>query len=313
MSKQAVELKRGVSTFVARPEDLTVVRTSGHPLYQKHRVDLALDEAMVQSIYKHGVISPLVVRKNGKVLEIEDGRQRHANAIEANRRRVDEGLEPHMLPVIVKNMDDKDAALIAEMLNHNRQNDGPVAKAESALHLLSLNHSPQDICMALRITAPTLANYKRLEELTAVVRTAIKNGRISFDSAVRNLAELPRSEQETALEKLLESAPRTESGRAPAGSNSGGTRKVTVSPVSRFRKLFMSEEAMDALSARERALIEWGFGKLSVKELGEHNPKLAGVVEAMGKKRGDGNKKGKVGKSGKASKSSETEAAASLN
>src|ERR1700743_1127639 len=70
------------------PKDLTIVTDERSPLYDE-RVDLPVDEALVDSIVDQGVLEAILVRKNpetGKT-EVVNGRQRGRATVEANKRR----------------------------------------------------------------------------------------------------------------------------------------------------------------------------------------------------------------------------------
>jgi hypothetical protein len=102
--KTAIDAKRG-NLFLVPPEDITIIGLDTedgpeHPLFDE-RVLLPVDEALARNIAIHGVIEPVVIRKNGDdVIEVIDGRQRVRSARLANERLEAEGKEPVLVPVV---------------------------------------------------------------------------------------------------------------------------------------------------------------------------------------------------------------------
>ena len=80
------------------PNTLTIVSDKKHPLYDE-RATMPVDERLVESIMKSGVLEPVIVRRNGEdekgrpIVEVVDGRQRVRAAIIANHRIGEQGGE----------------------------------------------------------------------------------------------------------------------------------------------------------------------------------------------------------------------------
>ena len=86
------DANRGVATYNRDPNDLRLIEDKDHPRYDP-RVELDLDQGLVESINVHGVIEPVVAFKDGPHVEVLDGRQRvraarpvAATALPAGRR-----------------------------------------------------------------------------------------------------------------------------------------------------------------------------------------------------------------------------------
>jgi ParB family chromosome partitioning protein len=294
MSKTAIDAKRGTH-FLVEPESLMLVTDTDDALYDP-RVENAVSEEMVASILSHGVIEPVIIRKNGMRLEVIDGRQRVKNAIEANKRLKKDGAPTLAIPAILRREDDADAFEISVMLNEIREQDGILVKAEKAKRLLDMGRTEKDIAQAFGVTGVAVRTWLRVLDLSAAVKAAVKRGDISASEAVKELADLPREEQVKKLETLIASATMTARNRRSRDEDSEsddddgeeeiiGNRKRKISPVSRLRGLYRSESAMSQLTERERVLLGWIFGRETDGDLLTKIPQLSDSLnEVKGRK-----------------------------
>lgn len=281
MAKQAIDAKRGTH-FLMDPADLYLVTDKEHPLYDT-RVENDISESMVASIRVKGVIEPIVVRKNGERLEVIDGRQRTKNAIEANKRLKAEGAPEILVPVILRKEDDAIAFETSVELNEIRQSDDVITKAEKAVRLEKMGRTVDDIARAFGVTTVTIKSWLALFDLAPQVRTAVKNHQISAIDAVKELSSFTREEQVEKLEKLVASAPARKRGRKAAGADSQPVKKASA--VKRLRLIFRNEEAMEALSAREKTLVSWFFGEVTNGDLAAAIPRLSDHLTARKKQK----------------------------
>ena len=278
-SKSAIEAPRS-TYFNVDPDKLFVATDPKHPLYHV-RVTWPLKETTIKSIMAKGVMEPIFVRKNGKILEVTDGRRRVLHAREANKRLVAMGSAPLRVPVIIKNESDKEAYKTGVILNGHREEETVSTRAEHANRLRGYGYSDDEIADDLGVTKKSVLNWKRLKELSEAVRKAIDDGDISAFVAVEHLADLPRGEQEDAMKKLIATGPRKLHGR---GEKGGGGAPQKESAISRLRLLYRHEEAMGSLSKREELLLKWFFSEASTGDLLTVHPRLTDFVEGMTKK-----------------------------
>src|SRR5437868_5424903 len=85
------------------PEKIVIVQDESHPLYDE-RIHMPIDEALVLNIMHHGVLEPVIVRRNPETSETEivDGRQRVRATREANERLRAQGRPTHLVPAVVR-------------------------------------------------------------------------------------------------------------------------------------------------------------------------------------------------------------------
>lgn len=209
MAKTAVEAPR-TNAWLFDPEQLKLVTDESHHLYDP-RIHLPIDEAMVKNIMVNGVIEPVIIAKEGLDVIVVDGRQRTKNAIEANKRLTAEGKESVKVTCIIRRGDDASLFGVLISANENRQNDSPLGKADKLARYLSMGRTEEQAAIAFGVSAVTIKTWLAMLSLSDTIKQAVDAGVISATAAVK-LADLPRIEQETALNSLVESGSKT-SGR----------------------------------------------------------------------------------------------------
>jgi len=206
MGKQALEGTR-LNAFGMDPNELVVIGFDTedgpeHPLYDE-RVKLPLDESMVLNIAVHGVLEPVLVRKNGSAVEVVAGRRRVLHAREANKRLKKEGSEEIRVPAMVRKGDDGELMGVAIAENEIRRDDTPSVKAAKLQRYIRTGRSEQEAAIAFGVSLQTIKNWGRMADLDSKVLKAIDAGKIPA-SAAWNLSDLSREEQRAELDKLLE-------------------------------------------------------------------------------------------------------------
>jgi len=142
------------------------------------------------SIKEHGVIQPIVVRTIGDKYEIIAGERRYKASVLAGRETV---------PVIVKNLNDKDSAEIALIENIQRKNLTPIEEALSYKKILDMGYITQEnLASKLGKSQPSVANKIRLLNLSDEVQEALLENKISERHA-RSLLKLDTSKQQNEM------------------------------------------------------------------------------------------------------------------
>ena len=147
------------------------------------------------SIKKHGVIQPLVVRTIGDKYEIIAGERRYKASVLAGKDTV---------PVIIKNVNDKDSAEIALIENIQRKNLTPIEEALSYKKILDMGYITQEeLAEKLGKSQPAIANKIRLLNLSDEVQEALLDNKISERHA-RSLLRLSTSKlQNEMLDRIV--------------------------------------------------------------------------------------------------------------
>ena len=148
------------------------------------------------SIKEHGVIQPLVVRTIGDKYEIIAGERRYKASVLAGRETV---------PVVVKNLNDKDSAEIALIENIQRKNLTPIEEALSYKKILDMGYITQEaLAIKLGKSQSSVANKIRLLNLSDEIQEALLENKISERHA-RSLLRLKSiTQQNEMLNKILD-------------------------------------------------------------------------------------------------------------
>ena len=149
---------------------------------------------LAESIKKHGVIQPIIVRKIADKYEIIAGERRYKASILAGRTTI---------PAIVTDVDDKESAEIALIENVQRQDMTPIEEAISYKKILDMGYLNQtELATKLGKTQSTIANKLRLLNLEDEVQEALLEERISERHA-RSLLKLEKKDQKTILDRII--------------------------------------------------------------------------------------------------------------
>lgn len=128
-------------------------------------------EELAQSIAENGLIQPIVVRAKGKGYEIVAGERRWRAAQKAGVKEV---------PVIIKEVDDRQSLELALIENLQREDLNPVEEARGYEMLsTTYNLSHEDIAKHIGKNRSTISNSLRLLKLTPRALDALASGRIS--------------------------------------------------------------------------------------------------------------------------------------
>lgn len=184
------------------PEHLFIIRDKKDPLYDP-RVDEPLEEAMVLSVMARGVRMPILARRNGDQLEVVDGRQRVRAACEANKRLTAEGRPPIRVKCVTDPMGDREAFGDAVMLNEQRRDDSPLAKARKLGRLLAYDYSEEEAGVIFGLSRAGVRNLKLLLEVHDGVQAMVESGKVPASVAIQ-LAALPRDEQLAEAKRMVD-------------------------------------------------------------------------------------------------------------
>ncbi|MDD5567799.1 MAG: ParB/RepB/Spo0J family partition protein [Candidatus Omnitrophica bacterium] len=133
-----------------------------------------IDE-LAQSIKEKGIIQPLLVRRKGDSYELIAGER---------RLRACNSLGLKEIPIIVKDVDDRDSLEYALIENIQRENLNPIEEAHAYQHLIDKFQVTQEkISEAMGKGRATVANTLRLLKLPHEIQEELKKERISFAHA----------------------------------------------------------------------------------------------------------------------------------
>jgi len=195
MEKKA--LGRGLSALIPekeleteRQDKIIYVQTDQiKPNPYQPREDFSPDnlEELTQSIKEKGMIQPLLVRRKGEYFELIAGERRLRAANLLNIKEI---------PVIIKDVDDRDSLEISLIENIQRQGLNPIEEARAYQYLIGKFQVTQEkISEVLGKARVSVTNILRLLNLPQEIQEEIKKGRLSFAHG-RALLELEDANQQ---------------------------------------------------------------------------------------------------------------------
>jgi len=153
-----------------------------------------LDE-LAQSIKQHGILQPLVVCRVGDKYQLIAGERRlKAAAL----------LELETVPIIVKEVSDRDKLELAIIENIQRRDLNPLETANSYKRLAEeFALSNEEIAEQVGKGVSTVANFLRLLKLPVIIKEAIAKGDITMSHAKVILSYKTKEEQVKAYKQIL--------------------------------------------------------------------------------------------------------------
>ena len=130
---------------------------------------------LADSIARHGMVQPIIVRQNGERFVIVAGERRFRAARLAGLTQV---------PVIVKALDDAEVMEVALIENLQRENLNPIEEA-AAIRFLMEQHdlTQEEVAKRLAKSRPAIANSLRLLNLDDGVQDYVREGKLSAGAA----------------------------------------------------------------------------------------------------------------------------------
>jgi ParB family transcriptional regulator, chromosome partitioning protein len=188
-------------------------------------------EELAQSLKRHGLIQPILVRPHGGSYQIVAGERRWRAAQRA---------QLHQVKAIVRELSDEETLEIALIENIQRQDLNPIEEAEAYRKLCTdFGHSQNELAVIVEKSRSHVANMMRLLELPTLVRELVIESKLSMgharallpsEDAVRLAAVVVKQglsvRQTEALVKKSAAGVRAASGKAPHASAMTGAADI---------------------------------------------------------------------------------------
>ena len=152
-------------------------------------------QELIDSIRIHGIIQPLIVRRNGEKYELIAGERRWRAAKEV-------GLAD--APVIIRTATDQEVLELALIENIQREDLNPLEEAQAYARLArEFGLKQEEIARKVGKSRATVANSMRLLELHPQIQTWLAQGRVSVGHAKVLLSLKSHDEQLLIAESIL--------------------------------------------------------------------------------------------------------------
>jgi len=166
----------GSASEASGAERLPVDAIRPNPHQPRRVFDRAALEELTQSILRHGVLQPIVVRPLGTGYELIAGERRLRASIAAGQTSI---------PALVrKDVTDQQLLELALVENVQRQDLDPIEKARGYRQLCEqLSLSQDRVAEMVGLRRATVANHIRLLELPEVAQQAVQDGSLTMGHA----------------------------------------------------------------------------------------------------------------------------------
>jgi ParB family chromosome partitioning protein len=143
-----------------------------------------------ESIKEHGVVQPIIVRKDGPIYRIVAGERRWRAARIAKMDTI---------PAIIKDLTEKEFMEVALIENLQREDLNPIEEAEAYEKLIKeYNMTQEEISKIVGKSRPAIANSLRLLNLNDEIKKALINGDIT-EGHGRSLLSIENPEKQTKV------------------------------------------------------------------------------------------------------------------
>lgn len=179
------------------PEKLDITVIDRNPYQPREEFDEADLEDLAQSLMKHGLVQPIVVRNTGERYQIVAGERRLRAAIRAGWNEV---------PVHILTVDDRQMAELALTENIQRKDLNAMEKATAFSRYLDIyGGTHEELAARLELDRSTVTNLLRLLELPERIQLSIRKGELTQGHA-RALLPLEEWEQLELADRIMEEA-----------------------------------------------------------------------------------------------------------
>lgn len=172
--------------------EMPITQLEANPQQPRKSFDEERLKELAGSIRLHGMVQPIVVRKQGDKYMIITGERRYRAALIA-------GIET--VPVVVRNYEDAQVHEIALIENIQREDLNPIEEA-AAISFLMKQHdlTQEEVAERLSKSRPAVTNSLRLLQLPESVKELLREGTLSAGHG-RALSALNDSNQQIRLAK----------------------------------------------------------------------------------------------------------------
>lgn len=157
-----------------RPTEVAVTAIEPNPGQPRREMDTRALEELSQSMREHGVLQPLLVRRQGAGYQIVAGERRWRAAQRAGIERV---------PVVVREIDDRRVLEIALVENLQREDLNPLDEALAFQGLAELEPSQERVAEKVGKSRPYVTNALRLLQLEKEAQALVRDGSLSAGHA----------------------------------------------------------------------------------------------------------------------------------
>jgi ParB family chromosome partitioning protein len=185
----ATGLDQNAAVSHDRPGELPVDAIDPNPEQPRRTFDGAELERLADSIRRHGLLQPIVVRRAGGRYELVVGERRWRAARAAGRETI---------PAIIADVDERERLEFALIENVQRRDLNPIELAHAFLNLSDGGATQEKIGERVGLDRSTVANHLRLLELPRELQADVEAGSLGIGHA-KALLQLSNPERRRHL------------------------------------------------------------------------------------------------------------------
>ena len=173
--------------------DITIIRPNHfQPRVQFGDAELA---ELADSIRSQGIIQPLLIRRTEDGYELVTGERRLRAAKIAGLKTV---------PVVLKDLSDAEMLEMSIVENIQRENFNPIEEAEAYYRLINeFKLTQEEAAVRVGKSRSAVANFLRLRQLSADIKTSIIDGQVSMGHARALLGAANQGQQRSAWRQII--------------------------------------------------------------------------------------------------------------
>src|SRR6266850_221312 len=229
-----------------------------NPEQPRRHFDEEALEGLADSIRRHGLLQPLVVRRVAGRYELIAGERRLRAAGRAGLEKV---------PVVVRDAHPEDRLELALIENLQRENLTPLEEAEAYRHLVDeYGFTQEEIAERVGKSRPAIANTLRLLGLPDAVKAQLESGELTAGHARAVLAIEGASEQVKFAGEIVARGLRKSEAESVASARStrAAKRQPAAAPVD-IQLRGLAEELTRGLGTRVRILKRARGGSIEIE------------------------------------------------
>lgn len=255
-AKVSIEGAKTETVLNVPPESVQVVTDQADPLFDDGAT-VKLDENKVKHAVVYGINQRVLVRKRGDQYVVVTGRKRARALVEANRRRVEAGQEPWLLPIEVERVDDQAGMDLMFEENHLRAEMSPLKQARDVQRWMqAAKKDEKDAAVFFGVSIGTIRNRLSVLGLAPEVVKLIEDETLTTTAGLA-LKDLPAERQAEEAKRLATENAASGNGAAP-GKRGKGKGKGRATPGVRHGKTRIeSVAAAGGLSEPVEAALLW--------------------------------------------------------
>ncbi|MCK5083790.1 MAG: ParB/RepB/Spo0J family partition protein [Candidatus Omnitrophica bacterium] len=210
------------------------------------------------SIKEKGVLQPILVREKNGQYEVVAGER---------RLRAARALDLDEVPVIIKDVTDQEAFVIALVENIQREELNPIEEAEAYRKLIEeFSYTQEAVAQSVGKDRSTISNLLRVLKLPVEIRRSVYNGELSVGHARALLSvEIPMQRDSLFVLTMKKGLSVRELENLVQSKSKGGTRRASSQTAKDHEVIALEEDLQRTLGTKVRLMPQKKRGKIVIE------------------------------------------------